>query len=99
MKTTEYCIRETVNSLDGIQRAECDSLLYEKVLLRIHQQKTKRVYLKPGFLWKIAAMVTLLIGLNVYTLLQYNKTGKSNTITTASTIAEEYFSYIQTIKF
>lgn len=96
MNQKENWIQETLNSVDCIKRADANEDLYDKVMQRSQKREAKIMSIKPQLVWRVAASITLLIGLNVFTLLSQhsqkeNKNGESNTFAT------EYFSYINQI--
>ncbi|MCX6245294.1 MAG: hypothetical protein NTU98_11385 [Bacteroidetes bacterium] len=97
MNTKEQWISETLESLDGMRRAGSDPETYEKVMQRIRMSGTRRVYLQASFVWKIAAGLILLIGLNVFSLVYYSRLSKASE-TQTGVLASDYFSYINTIK-
>jgi hypothetical protein len=98
MKPKAQWISETMDSLEGIRRAGSDPLTYEKVMQRVQLPGKKTLYLQSGFVWRIAAGLTLLIGLNVLSLIYYSRSSKTAENHTKS-LASEYFSYIDTLKF
>ena len=49
--------------------------------------------IKRSMIWKIAAVILLLISLNVFTMVYYSKSSGSGQSAT-KTVASEYFSYI-----
>ena len=51
---------------------------------------------RVGMVWKIAAVILLLISLNVFTMVYFSKSssGRANA---AKSVASEYFSYVDTI--
>ena len=96
MNQKENWIQETLNSIDNIKRADASEELYENIAQRLQRRETKIISLQSNLVWRVAASITILIGLNVFTLLSQhtkneNKTGESNTFAT------EYFSYINQI--
>lgn len=92
MKTKEDWISETMASLDGIQRAESDPMLMDKVLIRMNEKPGIVSFFTPEIL-RIAAMILLLISFNVFTFIYF--AGKSDMSDSAvKSVATEYFSYI-----
>ena len=96
MNQKENWIQETLNSINNINRAEANEELYDNIVQRLQKRETKGITLQSNLVWRVAASITILIGLNVFTLLSQhsnneNKTGESNTFAT------EYFSYINQI--
>jgi hypothetical protein len=97
MKTKEQWIDETIESFDGIQPAIGNQFTYEKVIQRISNPKRKYTLLQSRIFWQIAASVALLIMLNVLSVIIYNQTSGEDQSQVKS-LANEYFSYIDTIK-
>ena len=96
MNQKENWIQETLNSINNINRAEANEELYDNIVQRLQKRETKGIPLQSNLVWRVAASITILIGLNVFTLLSQHsknesKTGESNTFAT------EYFSYINQI--
>jgi hypothetical protein len=95
METKEDWINKTMESLDGINRAESDPLLFDKVLKRIQHDNLAVISIRSRLVWRIAALILILITFNVFTLV-YSKTS-GNSQNTAKSVANEYFSYIDSI--
>lgn len=94
MKTKDTFIQETMNSLEGIKRAEVTPFLYQKVMRKIQNDgETTR----PSLLrWTIATLL-LLISLNAFSILYQNKI--KNTYSGGKAFRTEYFSYIHYLNF
>ncbi len=98
MNAKEEWIAQTMESLDGLRRAESDPGTYEKVMSRIRPEGIRRMTLRPSVIWRVAAGLALLIGLNVFSMVWFNRpSGTSQS--EAKTLANDYFSYIGTIKY
>jgi hypothetical protein len=95
METKEDWINKTMGTLDGISRAKSDPLLFDKVLQRIQHDNLPVISIRSLLVWKIAALILILISFNVFTLV-YSKTS-GNSQNTAKSVANEYFSYIDSI--
>ncbi|MEI8007194.1 MAG: hypothetical protein WCI48_13390 [Bacteroidota bacterium] len=93
MKTKEEWVDKAMESLDGAGRAELNPFVRERILQGFSGTVKEQSALKPGLAWKIAAIILLLISLNVFTIVYYHKSsaGSSNP---AKSVASEYFSYI-----
>ena len=98
MKIKEQWISETMESLDGIQPATGDPFIHDKIMRRLANSRDKHITLQPGILWQIAAGLALLITLNICSVVIYSKSTTTDQ-TQVKTLANEYFSYIDTIKF
>ena len=93
MNAKEQWINKTMESLDGASRAVMNPLIREKILQGIHAPRQETDSVKFSLVCKIAAAVLLLISLNIFTLVYFNKASASKQDTTKS-VAGEYFSYI-----
>ena len=96
METKEEWITKTMESLEGTDRAESDPLLFDKVLQRIQNDQLKVVSIHKQVIWKAAALILILISFNVFTLV-YFSSSSDNSINTVKSVANEYFSYIDSI--
>ena len=93
METKDEWIDSVMESLDGTETRACPAELKERLLNGIPERgRTVPLYFSQT-LWKAAAVILLLLGLNIVTILQYsrNEAGDSDS---AGTVATEYFSYI-----
>jgi hypothetical protein len=97
MKTKEEWIGQTMESLDGIGRADYDPSLFERLMEVPASREPVIRRFSPPMLWKAAALILLLITLNILTLFFFNGNEKQET-GTADSVASEYFSYINTVK-
>ncbi|HXP50148.1 MAG TPA: hypothetical protein VN922_09355 [Bacteroidia bacterium] len=92
MEPKEKLIKETIESIDGISRANANPFLYDKIINRMNSKAGSNV-LKPATIgWAMAFMVVL-IGLNILTITHYNKSGSSQA-DGSSLVSKEYFSYL-----
>ena len=96
METKEDWINKTMESLDGANRAECDPLLFDKLLERMHHHKPKVISVYSRLACRVAALILILISFNVFTLVYFFGTS-GNRQNTAKSVANEYFSYIDSI--
>ena len=93
MEAKEKWINETMDSLKNIQSAELSLRLKEKILQNSSFKKGKIISIRPMVKWVAAASIILLIGLNLISVLQYNKSnsiGRSN----INPVYSEYFSFV-----
>jgi hypothetical protein len=97
MKTKEEWIDQTMESLDGIGRAECDPALYGRLMDGMAMREPVFRRFSPAAVWKAAALILLLITLNILTLFFYPVKDMQET-TSADSAASEYFSYINSVK-
>lgn len=85
-----------MNALDGAERAQGDPYAAGKIWVRIiHDQSVVRTIL-PVFNWKIAAIILILVSFNVFTMV-YFASGPVKDQKEMSSVANELFSYIETI--
>jgi hypothetical protein len=98
MKSNEQWINETLESLEGIMPSPGDPLLYEKVRSRISNTPQETIFFSQGLIWKIAAGIALLISINIFSIIHNNRSREVSQSQNNS-LANEYFSYIETIKF
>ena len=97
MNTKEKWIEETMESLEGITRAQSSPLLYDRVISGLRNSQKRIIFFKPKNLWRIAAGLALLISFNVFSVHYYTKSHKEDH-SQINALASEYFSYIETIK-
>jgi hypothetical protein len=96
METKENWINKTLESLDDINRAESDPLLFDKVLQRIQHDRPIIISVRSRMIWRVAALILVLISFNVFTMIYFAKVsgiGQNN----VKSVANEYFSYIDSI--
>jgi len=93
MKTKEEWVDKAMGSLDGAGRAELNPAAKEELLKRMRDTGYGIDPVKPSLVWKIAAVILLLISLNVFTFVYYH-TSPAVSNSPASSVASEYFSYI-----
>jgi hypothetical protein len=96
METKENWINNTLESLDGVNRAESDPLLFDKALQRIQRGTPTIISIRSRMFWRVAALILVLISFNVITMVYFAKTSGNNRINVKS-VANEYFSYIDSI--
>lgn len=89
-------VNETLNSLDGIQRATLDPALEAKILARMPSAKAKIIQLHPALKWMAAACIVILVGLNIVSIVQY-KRDSNYSETNSNPVYTEYFSNFNTI--
>ena len=82
-----------MESLDGAGRAVLNPFIKEKILSGLAEPVQKQDTLKFSLSWKIAAVILLLISLNVFIMVNYGRSS-GNTGSTARSVAMEYFSFI-----
>ena len=94
-------IEKTLNSLGGLQKAEANAFLYEKVMSRLEKPEAKVVSIAPRIIWQAAACFAALVVLNVFVWTrsaETNETAKTKT-ENSNPVAQEYFSYLNTTQF
>ena len=93
MNAKEHWIDATMESLDGAGRAALNPSVKEKILEGFQAPVTVRDSITIKQVWKIAAVILLLLSLNVFTLVYFGKSSGSRQ-DQAKSIAREYFSYL-----
>ena len=96
METKEEWINKTMESLEGMNRAESDPLLFDKVLQRIQNHQPKVFSIHKQMIWKAAALILILISMNVFTLIFFSRSGH-HIENNVKSVADEYFYYIDSI--
>jgi len=98
MKLKEQWVTETMNSIEGIHRAEGSPVDFSRIIGPF-QVPSKRTVL-PGnrLIWQIAAGLAFLVTLNIFSLVVYSRSTAAPQ-TTENIIVSEYFSYLDTIKY
>ena len=96
METKENWINKTLESLDDANRAGSDPLLFDKVMQRMQHDSPAVISIRSRMIWRAAALILILISLNVFTMVYFAKT-PDNSQNTAKSVANEYFSYIDSI--
>jgi hypothetical protein len=97
MATTNK-IEETLNSLEGIQKAEANPFLYAQVMARLEKGEAVVVSIAPRVIWQAAACFAVLITLNVLVWAHSNNHSglhaeKNNPV------VQEYLSYLNNNQF
>ena len=92
-------IEKTLDSLDGISRAEGNPFFYDRVMNRINGKEAKVISLTPAILWQAAACFAVLIALNVLVLSRSGNSQNLSAQETSNPVAKEYFSYFSNDQF
>jgi len=96
MKTNKTVIDQTLESLDGIDRATADADLYFRVQARLAGAPRRPAGITRPLYWSVAAGLTLLIGMNFFAAFtHYEDQIKSSS--SSSAMATDYFSYLEPI--
>ena len=82
-----------MESIDSINRAEPSFALQHRILERVKTPNGKIISIQTKMIWRAAACVVVLVGMNIFSLVHFNKS-KNTSSENANTIATEYFSYI-----
>jgi len=96
MEAKEKWINDTIESIDNIQHIDANPFIYEKVLQRLNNRTSIAANRQPKVLYRLAACIVIVIGLNVFTMIHFNKSAVSSQ-DNKSVFANEYFSYIDNI--
>ncbi|MES2778398.1 MAG: hypothetical protein V4651_00740 [Bacteroidota bacterium] len=97
--TNEHIINETLNSLDGMTRAEASPFLYGRIMERMKQQLPAPVYYTGKAIIQFALAVVLVASLNVIsvkTLKKQQKPHPMNEEMELQRMAQEYFGFENT---
>lgn len=81
-------IKDTLDSINGIKRAESNPFLYSKVKENIALIGKKKHFHNPskGYIWKLALMFLILAVMNVFSLINYSKKESTQYTTTKQDI-------------
>ncbi|MCX6287187.1 MAG: hypothetical protein NTY96_08730 [Bacteroidetes bacterium] len=93
MKSKEQWIERIMESLDGAGPARLSPDAMESILKRMQDPGSRTDSVKLSLVFKIAAVILLLISLNVFTIVHYSSSSGSSKVISKS-IASEYFSYM-----
>ena len=93
MNAKEQWVNTAMESLDGAGRAVLNPFVKEKILSGLAEPVRKQDTLKFSLVWKIAAVILLLISLNVFTMVYFSRSSGNGTSVSRS-LAMEYFSFI-----
>lgn len=92
-------IERTLNSLEGIVKAETSPFLYDKVMNRLSGTEARVVTLDRGIVWKAAASFAILIALNILVLVRNKYSENLTAQDNNNPVAKEYFSYFSNSQF
>jgi hypothetical protein len=96
MKAKETWINETINSLDGIERATASSDLLQKIQTRMVPFENTTILPRRSFYWSVAASIIVLIALNIFGAIYYQNS-QSLTQAIPVAVANDYLSYLKPI--
>jgi len=91
-------VERTLNSLDGLTKAQPGAFFYDKVMMKLDNKEAKVVYLAPKLAWQVAAGLLLLVTLNVFVWAS-SKPTENPQAQNSNPIAQEYFTYMNTVQF
>jgi len=83
-------IAETLNSLQGMQRAELSAEVQAKTIARLPNKRAKIVPLAPRPAWQAAACILVLVAANAFACFRFAQAGPAQQ---GSTLAKEYFAF------
>ncbi len=89
MKIDEQ-IDQTLNSLDGLQRAQANPFLYQRIRQRLSTVHPNN-RMTPALAWRLAVACLLLLGLNVISWARFYKV---EMVSTESPVQQLYSEYI-----
>jgi hypothetical protein len=93
MDKKEKWIAESLNSLDKIQKADLPFQLKEKILSE-SSGKGRIIYIRPVIKWAAAAIIIMLIGANLFSIVHYQN---KKLFTQNNPFYQEYFSFLNNI--
>ena len=101
MNAKEKFTDDVMGSLDSAGRATLDQSVRESIMKGMQDagcrmRDTGYEIVRVGMIWKIAAVILLLISLNVFTMVYYSKSS-GNQAKALKSVTNEYFSYMGTI--
>jgi hypothetical protein len=97
MREKEEWIKTTMESIERINRAQLPEDLVEKITINAYTNQVRIISIRPISKWMAAASIVLLVCLNIFVIIQYNK---SNIIAQNETnpFHDEYFAYLDYLK-
>lgn len=93
MEPKENLIKQTIESIYGISQAKANPFLYDKIMHRMQSAGEQRITLRPSVIRLALAFAVILIGLNVFSLISYNRSESKQSVSVSS-VNSEYFSYL-----
>jgi len=84
----EAWIEETLNSIEGIQRTQTPENFYSRLMAKIKMKSSSPIKISVRMFSGIAAALTLLVGLNIFSWVSYCRAVNSST--SLETLATEY---------
>ncbi|HWY38844.1 MAG TPA: hypothetical protein VNY73_09815 [Bacteroidia bacterium] len=87
-------VEKTLNSLDGMKRAEAPAFLYDRVLAHLEKEEARVVSISPRMIWQAAACLAVLIALNVFVCLLSSGNAGNRQAERVNPVGQEYFSYL-----
>lgn len=88
----EKWIEEVMQSIDNLETVEVSDKLHARILQQIQVSQNQIYALSTPIKWAMAACLVLLIGLNGFTILHYNRMRQmENNSTENNIIYAEYF--------
>lgn len=97
METKETLVNRTLESLEGMEKANANPFLYNKVMHRM-QTVTESRFVRPAMIRLALAAIAVIICMNVYSLFHYEKAGNASA-SANNPVRAEYFSYISNLNF
>ena len=94
MNPKERWLDQTLNSLEGINRAKSASGLYTKVALETLRPAQKKVPLRTPFYWTVAAGIAVLVTMNIFGVIYYNSPPQNTLPEITTSVASDYLSYL-----
>ncbi len=89
-------IEKTLESLNGMQKAEPDAFFYDRLISTLENREVKVISIAPRLVWQAAAGLLLLVAMNIF--VWSRATPNENTQTAGNPVAQEYFSYMKSVQ-
>ena len=88
----QHKIEETIQSIDGIKRAEANPFLYTRVMEKLNSAPAAS-FIKKWVLWPVSAAIVLMIVVNVRVLTRVDNSALSDNIPEDSYVSIHSYSY------
>jgi hypothetical protein len=97
-KNIKQEIEKTLNSLEGMQRAEMHGFLFEKIKARLREETGLKAT-GFSFSWKLAAAFVIIISINIFTCWKYNHSGKVSKNSYTQAQPDDTYTYYNTYTY
>lgn len=95
MESKEQWIDEVLSSLDGAKHLQASNALQQQIVNKIPKLKPRVFSLLAYQRWVAAACILILLGINIWTLIQYHQGKRTKeTATMENPVYKEYFTFL-----